>query len=51
MFGARLGAVGGAYPHKDLDKISHRINTMPRRIHQRESAADRSDAAVVALTA
>jgi IS30 family transposase len=36
---------------KDLDKISHRINTMPRRIFNWESAADRYNAAVVALTA
>jgi IS30 family transposase len=36
---------------KDLDKISHRINTMPRRIFQWKSAADRYNAAVVALTA
>jgi len=38
------------YSQQDLDRISHRINTMPRRIHQWESAADRYDAAVVALT-
>jgi IS30 family transposase len=31
--------------------ISQRLNTMPRRIHQWESAQDRYDAAVVALTA
>jgi len=36
---------------KDLDVISHRINTMPRRLHQWESAKDRYDAAIVALTA
>jgi transposase, IS30 family len=38
------------YSQQDLDRISHRINTMPRRIHQWESAADRYNAAVVALT-
>jgi len=36
---------------KHLDAISHRINTMPRRLHQWESAKDRYDAAIVALTA
>jgi IS30 family transposase len=36
---------------QDLDGISHRINTMPRRIHQWESALDRYTAGVVALTA
>ena len=36
---------------KDLDKISHRINTMPRRIFNWASAADRYNDAVVALTA
>jgi IS30 family transposase len=36
---------------KDLDKISHRINTMPRRIFKWASASDRYNAAVVALTA
>jgi IS30 family transposase len=41
----------GVYSQQDLDEISHRINTMPRRIHQWESAADRYDAAIVALTA
>jgi len=41
----------GVYSQRDLDQISHRINTMPRRIHQWDSAADRYDAAVVALTA
>ena len=41
----------GVYSQKDLDVISHRINTMPRRIHQWESAEDRYAAAVVALTA
>ena len=39
------------YDQDDLDKISHRINTMPRRIFQWASAADRYNAAVVALTA
>jgi IS30 family transposase len=37
------------YPQQDLDRISYRINTMPRRIHPWESAADRYDSAVVAL--
>jgi IS30 family transposase len=41
----------GTYSQQDLDVISHRINTMPRRIHQWASAQDRYDAAVVALTA
>ena len=41
----------GVYSQQDLDKISHRINTMPRRIHQWDSAADHYNAAVVALTA
>jgi transposase, IS30 family len=40
-----------AFSQKDLDRISHRINTMPRRIHQWASAKDRYDTAVVALTA
>jgi IS30 family transposase len=40
-----------AFSQRDLDRISHRINTMPRRIHQWASAQDRYDAAVVALTA
>ena len=35
---------------EDLDRISRRINTMPRRIHQWESAIDRYDVGVVALT-
>jgi IS30 family transposase len=39
------------YSQRDLDVISQRLNTMPRRIHQWESAQDRYDAAVVALTA
>jgi IS30 family transposase len=39
------------YSQQDLDVISHRLNTMPRRIHNWESAQDRYDAAVVALTA
>lgn len=39
------------YSQQDLDRISHRINTMPRRIHHRESAARRYAAGVVALTA
>jgi len=38
------------YSQADLDRISHRINTMPRRIHQWESAADRYEAGVIALT-
>jgi IS30 family transposase len=40
-----------AFSQGDLDRISYRINTMPRRIHQWASAKDRYDAAVVALTA
>jgi len=40
-----------AFSQQDLDVISHRLNTMPRRIHHWESAQDRYDAAVVALTA
>jgi IS30 family transposase len=39
------------FSQNDLDRISHRINTMPRRIHQWESAADHYNAAIVALTA
>jgi IS30 family transposase len=39
------------YSQNDLDVISHRINTMPRRIFQWASAEDRYSAAVVALTA
>jgi IS30 family transposase len=39
------------YSQDDLDVISHRINTMPRRIFQWASAEDRYNAAVVALTA
>jgi hypothetical protein len=35
----------------DADVISHRINTMPRRIFQWASAKDRYNAPVVALTA
>jgi len=38
------------YSQQDLDAISKRINTMPRRLHQWESACDRYNAAVVALT-
>ncbi len=38
------------YSQKDLDAISHRINTMPRRLHRWESAKDRYYAAIVALT-
>ena len=38
------------YSQQDLDCISSRINTMPRRIHQWESALDRYTAGVVALT-
>ncbi len=37
------------YSQADLDAISHRINTMPRRLHHWHSAATRYDAAV-ALT-
>jgi IS30 family transposase len=40
-----------AYSQQDLDRISLRINTMPRRLHEWDSAKDRYDAAVVALTA
>jgi IS30 family transposase len=40
-----------AYSQQDLDRISLRINTMPRRLHRWDSAQDRYDAAVVALTA
>ena len=40
-----------AWSQQDLDRISHRINTMPRRLHRWDSAKDRYDAAVVALTA
>nr|WP_298337677.1 IS30 family transposase [Ferrimicrobium sp.] len=39
------------YSQEDLDVISHRLNTMPRRIFQWGSAKDRYSAAVVALTA
>jgi len=39
------------YSQSDLDAISHRINTMPRRIHHWRSAADCNNPAVVALTA
>jgi IS30 family transposase len=39
------------FTQKDLDVISHRINTMPRRLFKWESALDRYTAAVVALTA
>ena len=39
------------YSQQDLDVISYRLNTMPRRIHNWESAQDRYDAAIVALTA
>ncbi|EQD72635.1 Integrase catalytic region, partial [mine drainage metagenome] len=39
------------YSQDDLDVISHRINTMPRRIFQWASAQDRYNAAVVARTA
>jgi len=46
---AGKGTDPSVYSQWDLDRISHRINTMSRRIHQRESAADRYDAAVVAL--
>jgi len=38
------------YSQQDLDGISHRINTMPRRIHQWESTAERYTAGIVALT-
>ena len=39
------------YSQEDLDAISLRINTMPRRILKWASAEDRYNAAVVALTA
>ena len=39
------------YSQDDLDVISHRINTMPRRIFQWASAEDHYNASVVALTA
>jgi IS30 family transposase len=39
------------YSQNDLDAISHRINTTPRRIFKWASAFDRYTAAVVALTA
>jgi IS30 family transposase len=39
------------YSQDDLDVISHRINTMPRRIFKWASADDRYNVAVVALTA
>ena len=39
------------YSQDDLDVISHRINTMPRRIFRWASAEDRYNAAVVNLTA
>ena len=38
------------YDQSDLDKIAHRVNTMPRRLFQWESAQDRYHAATVALT-
>ena len=38
------------YSREDLDKISHRINTMPRRLFKWESARDRYDAVIVAVT-
>ena len=39
------------YSQTDLDAISYRLNTMPRRIHNWRSAADCYNPAVVALTA
>ena len=39
------------YDQQDLDAISHRLNTMPRRLFQWQSSLDRYNAAVVALTA
>lgn len=39
------------YSQTDLDVISHRINAMPRRLHAWESAAERYDAALVAMAA
>jgi len=46
-----MGTDLSVYSQQDLDGISHRINTMPRRIHQWESAADCYTAGIVALTA
>ncbi len=37
------------YSQADLDAISHRINTMPRRLHHWQSAATRH-ATAIALT-
>lgn len=45
------GTNRSAYSQQDLDRISLRINAMPRRLHRWESAKDRYDAVVVALTA
>jgi IS30 family transposase len=39
------------YSQADLDAISHRVNTMPRRIHNWRSAADCYHPAVDAATA
>ena len=39
------------YSQQDLDAISHRINTVPRRIFQWASAEDRYTTPVIALTA
>lgn len=39
------------HSQEDLDEISLRLNTMPRRLFNWQSAQDRYDAAVVALTA
>lgn len=38
------------YSQHDLDRISHRINTMPRPIHQWESAADRPSRRATAVS-
>lgn len=38
------------YSQVDLDAISHRINTMPRRIHNWRSAADCYHPAAIAAT-
>ena len=39
------------YSQQDLDRISLRINTVPGRLHKWDTAKDRDDAAIVALTA
>jgi len=40
----------GSMEPADVDAISHRINTMPRRLHRWDSAQDRYNAAIDALT-